>query len=54
MALAAHHVHGDSGPGLPLRGVKHAQLEALGQHAYERHVNVHMAHQAFLQAVLQV
>lgn len=42
MTLAAHNIHGDCGPGLLLRRIKHPQLEALSQHTQQRHVNVHM------------
>ena len=54
MFLGSHNVHGDGGPRLLLRGVKHAQLEALPQHPNQRHVYVNVPHQALLQGVFQI
>ncbi len=54
MGLTTHHIHGDGGPRLLLRGVKHAQLEALSQHTHEGHVNVCLTYQSLTQAVLQI
>lgn len=43
MPLGSHNIHGDGRPGLLVRRVKYAQLEALPQHPNQRHVNINVA-----------